>query len=110
VAEPEIQRRQDDEVEQGRDHSPLNQTASAPPATAMGDNRSSHSAGVTVRATSMETITASAYDSTSGRKNGEVALAHCGRIWVDSSPGGGSAFSLALPSWRSLQSETPGAD
>jgi signal transduction histidine kinase len=38
----------------------------------------------------------------------EVALAHDGRIWVDSPPGGGSAFTLALPSWRSLPSEASG--
>ena len=27
----------------------------------------------------------------------EIALAHGGRVWVDSEEGGGSAFSLALP-------------
>ncbi len=37
----------------------------------------------------------------------EVALAHGGRIWVDSSLSGGSSFSLALPGWRSLQHEAP---
>ena len=37
----------------------------------------------------------------------EIALAHGGHIWVDSERGRGSAFSLALPSWRSLGSENP---
>ena len=31
----------------------------------------------------------------------EVALAHDGRIWVDSPVGGGSAFTMSLPAWRS---------
>jgi signal transduction histidine kinase len=32
----------------------------------------------------------------------EVALAHGGRLWLESALGGGSAFSLALPSWRTM--------
>jgi len=31
----------------------------------------------------------------------EVVLAHGGRLWVDHRPDGGSAFSFALPAWRS---------
>jgi two-component system OmpR family sensor kinase len=32
----------------------------------------------------------------------EVAVAHGGRVWVERSPEGGSAFSLALPTWRTI--------
>jgi heavy metal sensor kinase len=35
----------------------------------------------------------------------EVALAHGGRLWLESAPGGGSAFFLALPSWRAMHTE-----
>jgi heavy metal sensor kinase len=35
----------------------------------------------------------------------EVALAHGGRLWFESAAGGGSAFFLALPSWRAMQTE-----
>ena len=37
----------------------------------------------------------------------EVALAHGGRVWFDTEVGRGSAFSLALPGWRSLQRMQP---
>jgi heavy metal sensor kinase len=39
----------------------------------------------------------------------EVALAHGGRLWVDSEPGHGSTFRLALPGWRALPSDARGA-
>ena len=32
----------------------------------------------------------------------EVAVAHGGRVWVERAPEGGSAFSLALPAWRTI--------
>jgi len=35
----------------------------------------------------------------------EVALAHGGRLWFENAPGGGSAFFLALPSWRAVQTD-----
>jgi two-component system sensor histidine kinase BaeS len=35
----------------------------------------------------------------------EVALAHGGRLWLESAPGGGSAFFLALPGWRAMPAE-----
>jgi two-component system OmpR family sensor kinase len=35
----------------------------------------------------------------------EIALAHGGRIWVESEVGQGSAFHLALPKWRALSTE-----
>jgi heavy metal sensor kinase len=35
----------------------------------------------------------------------EVALAHGGRLWLESAPGGGSAFFLALPGWRAVPAE-----
>ncbi len=37
----------------------------------------------------------------------EIALAHGGRVWVESRPGHGSAFSLALPAWRTRQPDHP---
>lgn len=37
----------------------------------------------------------------------EVALAHGGRVWFNTQVGRGSAFSLALPGWRSLQRMQP---
>ncbi len=39
----------------------------------------------------------------------EVALAHGGRVWVESTPPNGSTFSLALPGWRALPSEESSA-
>jgi heavy metal sensor kinase len=38
----------------------------------------------------------------------EIARAHGGRIWVESEPGEGSSFHLALPRWRALSSEDDG--
>ncbi|MDP9222806.1 MAG: ATP-binding protein [Actinomycetota bacterium] len=33
----------------------------------------------------------------------EVALSHGGRLWLESTVGGGSTFFLALPSWRAIR-------
>jgi light-regulated signal transduction histidine kinase (bacteriophytochrome) len=39
------------------------------------------------------------------RAGWKIALAHGGRIWVESEVGEGSAFHLALPKWRALSAE-----
>ena len=40
----------------------------------------------------------------------DIAVAHGGRVWVESQPGRGSSFSLALPDWRISVDGRPAAD